>query len=154
MATLNFDANDHEPTGSFEPIPAGKYPVVVESSETKPYNSGPGEYLKLTLQIIDGHYKGRKLFDNLNLDHPNKTTVEIAQRQLSALCHATKVMKPSDSTQLHDIAVMAEVKVTPAKGDYGPGNKIQTYKALDAGGVAPQVEAPAADGAAKPPWGG
>lgn len=148
-----FDASGVKPTSSFEPIPPGSYPVIVEASEMKPFKNSPGERLELKLQVIDGEHKGRKLFDSLNLEHSNKTTVEIAQRQLSALCHATGVMKPVDSSELHDIPVMAEVKIQPAKGEYSASNKVQTYKAMD--GVDAKKEAPAAGTAdsEKKPWG-
>lgn len=148
-----FDASGVEPSKSFEPIPKGKYPVIVESSEMLPFKNAEGSKLALKLQIIDGEYKGRKLFDNLNLEHSNKQTVEIAQRQLSALCHATGVMKPVDSAELHDIPVMAVVTIKPASGDYGPKNNIQTYEAMAGVAVAEKAAAISPESVEKKPWG-
>ena len=46
MADLNgFDANQVEPTGDFEPIPAGKYLAVITDSEMKPNKAGTGSLL-------------------------------------------------------------------------------------------------------------
>ncbi len=48
-----------------------------------------GQFLWLMLDILEGPHKGRRVFDQLNLVNQNPTTVEIAQRALSAICHAT-----------------------------------------------------------------
>ncbi|MGD9126460.1 MAG: DUF669 domain-containing protein, partial [Planctomycetia bacterium] len=66
MANLNgFDANQVDPSTSFDPIPAGKYVAVITESEMKDTKSGVGQYLQLTFDIIDGKYKGRKLWSRL-----------------------------------------------------------------------------------------
>ena len=55
MANLNgFDANHVEPTGNFEPIPAGKYQAAITESEMKPTKNGGGSYLQVTFTITDG----------------------------------------------------------------------------------------------------
>ena len=59
MADLSgFDANQVEPTGDFEPIPAGKYLAVITDSEMKPTKSGTGSLLQLfhgeVLLPVDG----------------------------------------------------------------------------------------------------
>jgi hypothetical protein len=76
------------------------------------------------LDILDGPYKGRKIFDQLNLVNPNPTTVEIAQRTLSAICHATGRMHVSDSEELHLIPMTIQVKIKPPKNGYGESNAI------------------------------
>ena len=87
MADLRgFDANQVEPTGDFEPIPAGKYLAVITESEMKPNKAGTGSFLQLTFQIIEGAYQNRLLWTRLNLDHPNATAVQIASAELSAIC--------------------------------------------------------------------
>jgi len=48
----------------FEPIPAGNYVVrVLEATEK---SSAKGKYIKLTLEVTEGEYAGRKLFHNLS----------------------------------------------------------------------------------------
>ena len=62
MADLNgFDANEVDPTTTFDPLPAGKYVAAVTESEMKPTKSGAGKYLQLTFQILEGEYKGTLL---------------------------------------------------------------------------------------------
>ncbi len=112
MANLNgFNANDVEPNSSFEPIPAGKYLAAITASETKPTKSGGGSYLELTLSILEGDFKGRMLWARLNLDNPNATAVKIARGDLSAICRAVNVMQPKDSTDLHNLPLVVNVKL-------------------------------------------
>ena len=40
--------------------------------------AGTGSYLNLTFEILDGNYKGRKVWSRLNLDNPNQQAVQIA----------------------------------------------------------------------------
>ena len=83
MANLSgFDAREVEPTVGFEPIPAGKYVAVITASEMKETKNKDGHYLELVFQIIEGEYKGRKLWGRLNLDNANPTAVQIARGQL------------------------------------------------------------------------
>ena len=86
---------------------------------------GQGQYLWLELDILDGALAGRKLFDRLNLVNNNPQTVEIAQRTLSAICHACGRMQVKDSEELHLIPVHVDVRVKPPKGEYGESNVIR-----------------------------
>ena len=108
MATLQFDANQVEPQAPLEPVPSGLYNVMIVESDMKPTKAGDGRYLELVLQIIDGQYKGRKLWDRLNLFSKNQTAVQIAQSTLSAICHAVNVIQLQDSQQLHDKPLSAK----------------------------------------------
>lgn len=132
MANLGgtFDATQVEPQGEYTPIPAGEYKVQIITSEMVATKSGDGQMLKLELEIMEGDQAGRKIFDRLNLDNPNATAVEIAQRTLSAICHAVGQLSVQDSEDLHFKPMIAVVVVTPPKGEYGAGNNIKTYKAL------------------------
>lgn len=147
-----FDASQVEPQGDYTPIPPGEYKVQIISSEMVETNAKTGSMLKLELEIVEGDQAGRKLFDRLNLDNPTATAVEIAQRTLSAICHAVGKLSVSDSEELHMLPLIAVVKVEPAKpykdrnGNEQPGspsNSVKTYKAAGAA-------APAASGGFKP----
>jgi hypothetical protein len=158
MAQLGgtFDANQVEPNGPYEVIPAGDYTVQITGSSMESNKAGTGSFLKLELEIIDGPQAGRKIFDRLNLDNPNAQAVEIAQRTLSAICHAVGVLTVSDSDELHMRPMIAKIKVSPRQDRPGEvSNEIGGYK--PAGGPVSQVQAkPAA--ATKPapvtsaPW--
>ena len=67
LSSYNFDASTIEPSNSYDPIPAGWYQAIVSNSEMKPTRDGYGEYLSLTLQVIEGQYANRLVFARLNL---------------------------------------------------------------------------------------
>src|SRR5690554_2426073 len=89
MVNLNgFNANEVEPTTTFEALPAGKYLAVITDSEMKPTNKGDGSYLQLEFTVVEGECKGRKVWDRLCINHPNDLTQKIARGNLSAICRA------------------------------------------------------------------
>lgn len=147
MATLNFNANEVEPSVGFEPLPAGKYQAIIVDSEMKATKAGNGQYLQLELEVIDGELKGRKVWDRLNLDNPNSQAVEIARATLSAICRSVKVMEPKDSIDLHNLPLT--ITVACKKLDSGEFSN-------DIKGYAEKQSASAATSAAKaddaPPW--
>ena len=110
MANLNgFNANEVEPNEHFDAIPAGKYVAAITDSKIKPTKRGDGSYLELELTLLEGEYKGRKLWDRLCINHPNVQTVQIARGKLSAICRAVGVMQPQDSLELHNLPLTIRV---------------------------------------------
>lgn len=139
-----FDATTVDPAAGFELFPAGQYVAQIVSSEMRPTKDGGGQYLWLELDVLEGPLAGRKLFDRLNLVNASAQTVEIAQRTLSAICHATGKLQVQDSQELHLIPMIADVKVKPPKNGYGESNKVH-YLPLDRGVAAqPRAAAPTA----------
>jgi hypothetical protein len=148
MAALDFDATTVDPATEFKPLPDGEYKVAIIESELKPTKKNDGSYLQCKLQVLDGEFKGRTLFERLNLNNSNGTAVEIAKKTLSAICHAVGVLQPKDSSQLHNRPMVAKVKVVPRKDTPGEfSNEIKAYKSLK---DATASVAPATAGAA--PW--
>ncbi|GIW85710.1 MAG: hypothetical protein KatS3mg108_0034 [Isosphaeraceae bacterium] len=153
MANLNgFDANQVEPTGDFDPVPAGKYLAVISDSEMKPTKSGSGSYLQLTFEILDGPHKGRLLWARLNLDNPNATAVAIARAELSAICRAVGVLAPKDSVELHNLPLVIHVRCKKRDDTGEVTNEVKGYSPRTAPAETPPVKpaAPAANGT--PPW--
>ncbi len=149
MANLNgFDANQIEPSASFDPIPAGKYLAAITESEFKPTKAGTGHFLQLTFHILEGPHKGRYLWARLNLDNPNHTAVEIAQAELSALCRAVGVLQPKDSVELHNLPLMISVRCKKRSDTGEITNEIGGYEKK----AAPAVPASPPPGAVPPPW--
>ena len=143
-----FDANTVEPNAPREVLPAGWYKCVFTKSEEKPTKAQTGSYLQMNAEIIEGEHQGKSLTERLNLNNPNVTAVEIAQRTLSAICRAVGVMTPRNSDELHDKPLMVKVKVKAAQGDYGANNEIENYSEVSGG--APKAETKA--GGSTPPW--
>lgn len=154
MSSFLFDASKVEPQESFEPIPAGTYIAVIEESEVKTTKAGNGQYLKLRWKILDGQYKGRVLFGNLNVSNTNAEAERIGQRQLSALCHAVGVLQLQDTQQLHAKPVKIKVKIrTDETGKYGDQNEITAYESAGAtAAFAVPAAAPSAPAAPAAPW--
>ena len=127
-----FDANEVDPSSTFEPLPAGKYNALIFASETKTTSKGDGQYLSLTFKITaPEEYAGRQVWCNLNLDNPSAKAVEIAQKQLSSICRATGVMNPEDSEELHGIEMVIRLKVRPETAQYPASNEISGFFPLD-----------------------
>jgi hypothetical protein len=150
MPNLNgFDAGNVEPVPSFEPIPAGQYVAMIAASQEKISSKGHS-FLSLEFEVLEGPYKGRKLWTNLNLSHPNPETVKFARAELAAICKAVGVMKPTDSVQLHNLPMLISVKCVNRKDTGGLQNRIKGYALKAAAGSQPQQPPPAAGGT--PPW--
>lgn len=137
-----FDANTVAPS-NFDVFPAGKYLAQIVSSEMRPTKDGRGQYLFLELDILEGQFAGRKLFDRLNLVNDNPDTVDIATRTLSSICRATGQMQVKDSEQLHLIPLIADVRVRPPKGQYGESNSIRYLPRNAAAAPTPATRTPA-----------
>lgn len=148
MANIgNFDATTVAPREDFSPIPTGEYLAQVIDSDLKPTRSNNGHYLELAFEIMDGEHKGRRVWSRLNLDNPNPKAVEIAQRDLSAICHAVGKLKIADSQELHYKPMILRVEYVEAGGNRDkPTNDVKAYKAATGG----QGNAPAAPTTASP----
>ena len=157
LAGYNFNAEEVEPSSSFDPIPAGWYTAIISNSELKATRDGYGEYLSLTLQVIEGQYENRLVFARLNLKNANDKAVDIARKDLAAICRAVGVMSPQASEELHDIPLMIKVKVRAASGDYEASNDIGGYKAVEGQDLTPAPKAASKPqtpppAATKKPW--
>ena len=112
MANIaGFDASQVGEMMEFSAIPEGQYVVIATQSEMKPTKNGQGQYLQFTFEVLDGQFKGRKLWTHLNLHNASQTAVDIAQRELGAICKAVGVIKPSDSSELHNLPMLVKVAV-------------------------------------------
>lgn len=123
-----FNAADVEPS-SFDVLPAGEYQACIVASNIATTKRGDGKFLSLELQVLDGQFRGRKLFDRLNMWNPNPKAVEIAKATLSAICRAVGVLEPKDSSDLHELPMIVKV-VVKADEQYGDKNEIKAYKPL------------------------
>lgn len=149
MATLDFNANDVEPTAVFDPLPAGKYLAAITLSEMKPTKAGNGSYLQLEFTVLDGACKGRKVWDRLCINHPNDLTQKIARGNLSAICRAVGVMQPRDSVELHNLPLVITVKCKKRDDTGEVTNEVKGYIKRESAVGQPQ-QTPVHD--QTPPW--
>lgn len=128
-----FNAEEVEPNTAYDAVPPGWYTAIITESEWKETRAGTGRYLSLTIEIAEGPHANRKLWANLNLDNPNEKAVEIANRDLSAICRAVGVLRPKNSEELHFKKL--EIKVAIQK-DNPDRNEVKGYRAVGGGGDA------------------
>ncbi len=155
MSTLNFNANEVEPSTGFDAIPAGKYQVVITDSEMKTTKTGNGQYLQLEFEIIEGEYKNRKVWSRLNLENPNTDAVRMARADLSAICRAVNVLQPRDSVELHNLPLTITVRCRKNQDDEIV-NEVRGYAPREqiSGMIAAALATPPAQTGSNsaPPW--
>jgi len=157
----DFNAEAIEPNKPFDVLPAGWYPAQIVKSEVKDTSKG-GHQLAMEARVLEGHeFENRAIFIRLNLWNSNPKAVEIAQRDLSAICRAVGVLRMDDSEVLHMIPFAVKLKIRPAEGTYSESNETCGFDAIAArfpemGGGAKPKAAPArtapASAPAKAPW--
>lgn len=152
MANLRgFDANQVNPDFNFDPIPKARYLATITESSEEDTKDRTGKYIKFTFTVQEGEYKGRSVWSRLNLKNANQTAVKIAESELSAICRAVGVLKPQDSTELHNIPLVIDVDVEKRSDDPTKfTNTIAKYSRKEA--AVSQAPAGAAAETGKAPW--
>lgn len=128
MPQFPFNQAQHKPQSTLEQMPAGWYPARVIESDIAPTSKGDGFRLKLTFEIIDGPYKGRKVTSGYNIQNPNPQAVEIAMNEIAAICCCVGKFQPiQQSEELHGIPL--QIKLTTQKdSDY---NEVKGYRDIN-----------------------
>ena len=166
MAQFSFDTGSVEKReNNYELLPLGWYTAQITNSEIRTLNSGNGQGLKLTFDIIDGQHRGRKVWTTLNVRHTKPDTERWAQQSLRELMESIGLARFSDTTELHNKPLQIKVKVRKDDtGMYDDQNDVAGYKPLAGGAAIPSAgpaarpsapapaNAPAAGGAPTPPW--
>ena len=159
MATMHreFDATQVEPgtERAADPNFTGWHLMQINASEWRPTKSNNGEFLELTVEVIDGKFKGRTLWKRMNLVNTSAKAVEIAERELSALCHAIGVLRPRDSNEMHGRPFYGRVIYIPEDGKGPAKNEIAENAYKPATGAAPttgSAPAPTPAPATRTPW--
>ena len=88
MAELNINTDELPENEDYQELPEGDYPCIITESELKETQAQDGSFLKLTFQVFEGEFKGRLMWENLNLYNKNDTTVKIAEQTLKSICQA------------------------------------------------------------------
>jgi hypothetical protein len=96
-----FDPSAHEGTRDLECIPSGWYRVQMIENEVRDALNGNGTYLLAIFEILEGEYRGRKIYQNVTLRNQNQQAVEIGQRLLTDIYTAVGITVPTK-----DIRVM------------------------------------------------
>ncbi len=157
MANFNFNAATVEPMAprSYAPLPNGEYEMIITKSDLKATKAGTGQYLELEMQVVGGEHSGRRHWERLNVNNPNKQAEDIAKAALASLCLAINKPDIEDAADLHDTPFIAHVEIDRKEPDR---NRIVGYSSSEAVPPAPAAKpapaarpaAPAATGGKKP----
>ena len=138
MVELNYDASGQQGMAERSALPAGEYVAAIAKAERVEAKSGNGNaYISLEFEVKDGPATGRRFWSMLNLWNSNTQAVEIAQRELTSICHATGRLRVNDTDELLGIPMI--VKLGVKTDSYGEKNDVKAYKPLNGASPAPQT---------------
>lgn len=132
MLPMNYTVDPTAVEESIDALPAGEYIVQAIEASYEPNSKNTGKILKITYEVLDGHFKGRKIFENLNLENPNKQAEEISRRSLNSLCLAIGLKELQSPSQI--LRTPLTVKLNFKKDEkYGDRNEIKKHLPLALG---------------------
>lgn len=117
---------DGEGIGDYSPVPGGWYTCEVDRAELKNTKRGDGEILKVTYIILDGEYKDRLIFQNINVVNHNQKAQEIGRRELTSLGKACGLTSISDTGELLKKVIKVKVKIQK-DNEYGDSNRVIAF---------------------------
>jgi len=156
-----FDPTKIEPsTGGADVFGTGEYTFIIVRSEMKDNKAKTGKYLEMELSCQDEGMVGRRQVLRLNVINASAQAVEIAFRELSAICHVVGVLHANPSSEeLHGRPFRARLEkegYTKSDGTTGQSSSVKAYMDLQgnppsATGQAAGSGAPAAPAAPAAP---
>ena len=119
MAQLNYVPDATDQYQGFEPLPAGEYKVQITDSDIVTPKSGNGSMIKFTYEVIaNPQFDGRKIFDNIIIEHYSSVEAErIGKQKLNTICALTGVKSLKDTAQLHGKAMALLISVKDNQGE-------------------------------------
>ena len=90
MFTDSFDARSVQPSQGFDVHPPGMFDATISNTYAKPTASGTGGRF-----VVEYTTPAGRIENGYNIWNESPKAVEIAQKELSALCHATGIYKIS-----------------------------------------------------------
>jgi len=128
LTHLAISPDEQPKQSSFEPLPAGTYTVVIEESEVKRNKDLTGSFLHLRMQVLDGTYAGRLLFDKMWTQHDSDKARQIGREKIVAIVRGTGA-SGDESSEFIGKTISAKVKIKPAKDGYDAQNEVVAYSA-------------------------
>ena len=121
-----FDAREEDL--SFPLIPNGPYKLALTESKIDPNNNQNGENLKLVIEVVDGEFQGRKIYENIVWAHEDsEQALQIGRKKFASLCLAVNVPCPQDTEELHNIPFQGIVGFQKGGDGYDDSNCIKKY---------------------------
>lgn len=150
MAKVTWDQSEYDEAAprSFDPLPKGIYPCIIDNSDEKRTKAGTGSYYEFEFTVVKGDYKNRKLWARLNVNNPSDTAQRIGREQFKALCAAAGKPDANDTVKLHGKYVGVYVSIE--QGQNGPQNRVDGFIAPSQFKADEDDDAPPAKQPAKP----
>jgi hypothetical protein len=134
MGSLDFNPAGYQPRTEMGAVPAGKYLCRIDDTERKSTKNGDAQYLQITHTITEGEYKGRKIFDRLNLwtaqggqwVRRTDTAGTIAGEAMADLLLALGMGPIRNHEDLRGKPLVVKVKVRKSE-EHGDSNEVQKY---------------------------
>lgn len=134
----------HNPVGAPRPtggelLPKGRYLAIITDSRVDDTKQRDGKIIWLERTIQEpASYRGRKVFQRLNVRNKSQEAERIGQEQLNQLLDAIglgdKVM--TDTVQLHGRPHLVDIKVdVDSSGKYDDQNEVRRALPVSAGGI-------------------
>jgi len=102
MAQYNHVGDQNDQYQGFEPLPAGEYKVRISDTDLVTPKSGVGKMIKIVYEVVaDAQFDGRKIFDNIIVEHSRADAERIGKQKLNTIMALTKVKAIKDTAQLH-----------------------------------------------------
>lgn len=118
MAQLNYVPDATDQYQGFEPLPAGEYKVQITDSDIVTPKSGNGSMIKFAYEVIaDPQFDGRKIFDNIIIEHSSVEAERIGKQKLNTICALTGIKALKDTAQLHGKAMALLISVKDNQGE-------------------------------------
>ena len=151
MPDLDFDVSEYvaPAPANFDPLPKGDYTAMIIASDVKETKAGTGRYVELTLEVSEGQFARRRIWDRLNVNNPDVETEKRARGQLKAVSDACHIAQLNSTEQLHDIPLKLSLGLDrrdPTK------NQVYGYTSIKAGFEISKPAAKAAEPAKSKPW--
>jgi len=140
--SLPFDVKEIEDNEELQVIPPGDYLAQLDSAVIKPTkkalaNKTDEKMLELKFKITKGEFKGRKIFDNLNIVHSSEEAQLIARKKLKSL--ATLMGVQNELSETRDVLCMVGNDIClnldinsfrSSNGNLINNNKVTKYKLI------------------------
>lgn len=149
MVQLNRPYDQTAVKDDFATLPPAAYTLAITKTDSKPIKDNPSinRYI-LEMDVQGGEFMGRKIFESLNLEHPNDMTRGIAEKTLRRIAEACGVVIKGDAPNLDCLIgkpFIGHVAVKAGDNGYADKNVVKKYEAMPSHGAPTQaVEWPGA----------
>ena len=113
----------------FAPIPADWYLAEITKSDAHITKDKKGKYLSFAFTVLEGEFKDRIIYTNVNTVNASDVAVKIGRADLKGMCVSAGHDGPLEDTEdLHNIPMAIKVTIKPETSQWPAKNEIKAYK--------------------------